>query len=376
MTFKYEESWNEWPGKFSLEPAMQAGKGVFVPSKGRAMFGAFSDSAPDTWGRRLMQRAASKRAEAEGRRLPTLIETDYLLGVADDWRLGAIRFKRESDKEFQAPRAEGVPPLIELPRLLSISEAVLRGEETAEELMLFFAPGSALGGARPKACVRDEIGKLWVAKFPKETDTRDISAWEEVALRIAYTSGITTPEHRTIEIGEKRVFMSKRFDRQDGIRLPFLSAMAMLEMSDGETGSYLDIVDALESHGAQFTVDAEELFRRVALNIMIANTDDHMRNHGFLYVGETGWTLSPVYDINPVPETEKQRIHATNIDFDSGNGSIELLLPTANFYKILDSRAKEIIQEVKAAVSDWKRIANEVGISRNEIDDMTSAFLV
>jgi serine/threonine-protein kinase HipA len=216
-----------------------------------------------------------------------------LLGVSDETRLGALRFSWAGDDIFQAPLRAGVPALIDLGQLLQISERVLRDEETDEDLLLIFAPGSSLGGARPKASVIDQHGHLSIAKFPKENDEYSIETWEEVALRLAEHAGIKTPRHALLKAAGKAVLLSRRFDRHDRQRVPFLSAMSITGSKDGQRGSYPEIVDALARHGAKSKADAQALYRRVAFNVLISNVDDHLRNHGFLWLGKTGWSLSP-----------------------------------------------------------------------------------
>ena len=244
-----------------------------------------------------MQRAERRLAEREGRRVRTLGELDYLLGVADETRLGALRFRWNGEDEFQAPVPAGVPALIELGRLLQITERILRDEETDEDLQLIFAPGSPLGGARPKASIIDQYGHLSIAKFPKETDEYSIEAWEEVALRLAERAGISTPHHELLQVAGKPVLLSRRFDRAESIRIPFLSAMSMTGSRDGQRGSYPELVDALTQHGAKARADAAQLYRRVTFNVLVSNVDDHLRNHGFLWTGHDGWVLSPAYAV-------------------------------------------------------------------------------
>ena len=261
VIFWYDGDWLDNPDRFSLEPALSLGRGDFAPPTGLATFGSIGDSAPDTWGRRLMQRAERRLAEREGRVVRTLLESDYLLGVADETRLGALRFRRAGDNTFQAPIRAGVPALIELGRLLQITERILRDEETDEDLQFIFAPGSSLGGARPKASVIDRHGHLSIAKFPKETDAYSMETWEEIALRLASQAGIATPPHDLIDVAGKKVLLSRRFDRQGAVRIPFLSAMAMMGARDGERGSYPEIVDVLAEHGARGKTDAHALYR-------------------------------------------------------------------------------------------------------------------
>ncbi|MCA0424326.1 MAG: type II toxin-antitoxin system HipA family toxin [Proteobacteria bacterium] len=374
VLFEYAPEWLTDANGFSLEPALSLGRGAFAPPAGQAMFGAIGDSAPDTWGRRLMQRAERRRATAEKRAVRTLTESDYILGVADETRLGALRFRKVGGAAFEAPLTTGVPALLELGRLLSITERILRDEETDEDLRVIFAPGSSLGGARPKASVIDQHGHLAIAKFPKETDDYSIETWEEIALRLARLAGITTPEHRLVDVAGKAVLLSRRFDRQGSTRLPFLSAMAMMGAKDGTRGSYPEIVDALARHGARAKADAQELYRRVAFNVLISNVDDHLRNHGFLWLGSAGWSLSPAYDLNPVPTDLKARVLTTNIDLDEGTCSIDLLEAAAGHFGLGLAAARSTIKDVAQASSSWRAVAKDVGARSSEINRMASAF--
>ena len=374
VAFAYDYAWLEDPDAFSLEPALALGRGTFVPPKGLATFGPMGDSAPDTWGRRLMQRAERRLAAREGRAVRTLLETDYLLGVADETRLGALRFRWAGDNTFQAPVRASVPALIELGRLLQITERILRDEETDEEFQLIFAPGSSLGGARPKASVIDQHDNLSIAKFPRETDDYSIETWEEIALRLADQAGIATPVHRLIDIAGKKVMLSRRFDRRGPVRIPFLSAMAMMGAKDGQRGSYPEIVDVLAEHGAQGKTDAHALYRRVVFNVLISNVDDHLRNHGFLWLGRAGWSLSPAYDLNPVPTDLGARVLTTNIDLDEGTCSLELLEAASVFFALTLAQARSIIGEVATVTKAWRDTAREVGARAAEIDRMASAF--
>lgn len=376
VSFAYHRDWLSLPAHFSLEPTLKAGVGVFTPDRGREMFVSIGDSAPDTWGRRLMQRMERRNAKAERRAVRTLTEADYLLGVADISRLGALRFRRGEQEDFQAPFAAGVPAFIQLGRLLSVTERVLRDEETDEDLLLLLAPGSSLGGARPKASIADKDGHLTIAKFPKPEDDYGIETWEEIALTLAAAAGIRTAPHRLEQVAGKSVLMSRRFDRTtDGKRLPFLSAMAMLGFKDGEHGSYPELVDALRTHGSDNGTDTAELFRRMVFNILASNVDDHMRNHGFLWAGERGWRLSPAYDLNPVPADVRPHVLSTNITLDEATCSIDLARETAKEYFALNLKeANEIIAQVASAVSTWRNVAARKGVRKSEIERMESAF--
>jgi len=374
MLFEYDGDWLGAADRFPLAPDLPLTRGAFPPPAGQVIHGSLGDSAPDTWGRRLMQRAERRNADREGRAVRTLMESDYLLGVADETRLGAMRFRRVGESEFQARQSSGVPALVELGRLLQSTERILRDEETDEDLQMIFAPGSSLGGARPKASVIDQHGRLSIAKFPKESDEYSIETWEEVALRLADRAGIVTAGHELIQVAGKAVLLSRRFDREGEQRIPFLSAMAMLGARDGEGGSYPEIVDALSSQGARAKQDSRELYRRVAFSVLISNVDDHLRNHGFLWRDRNGWVLSPAYDLNPMPTDLKARVLTTNIDLEESNCSIELLESAAGYYALSLQEARTILKEVASATRTWKSVAQEVGASSTEIRRMSSAF--
>lgn len=374
ILFEYDPAWLKDAERFSLEPALNLTRGAFAPPAGLSTFGSIGDSAPDTWGRRLMQRAERCSAERDRRAVRTLTESDYLLGVADETRLGALRFRWVGEEPFQAPIRAGVPALIDLGRLLQVTERILRDEETDEDLQLIFAPGSSLGGARPKASVIDQHGHLSIAKFPKETDEYSMETWEEIALRLAGQAGIVTPHHELIDVAGKKVMLSRRFDRDGVMRIPFLSAMAMMGAKDGERGSYPEIVDALAEHGAQGKTDARALYRRVVFSVLISNVDDHLRNHGFLWRGKPGWSLSPAYDLNPVPTDIKARVLTTNIDLDEGTCSVDLLEEASEFFALTRAQARAIIKDVGTVTGTWRETAKSVGARPAEINRMASAF--
>jgi serine/threonine-protein kinase HipA len=373
-SFEYHTDWLVDPARFSLEPALTLGRGPFVPDGRLPVFGSIGDSAPDAWGRRLMQRAERRRAEREGRTVRTLLEIDYLLGVTDVSRLGALRFRKAGEDVFQSPTSAGVPGLIELGRLLQVTERILRDEETDEDLQLIFAPGSSLGGARPKASVMDQHLHLAIAKFPKEKDEYSVELWEAVAFALARRARIRTPEHELIRVADKPVMLSRRFDRAKDKRIPFLSGLSMMGLKDGEHGSYPELVDVLTQHGAMARDDARELYRRMTLNVLISNVDDHLRNHGFLWTGSDGWMLSPVYDLNPTPSDVRPRILTTNISLDEATCDLDLVLSVAEYFGIAPDEAKAIAKEVAAATATWRQVATTFGATQVEIRRMTSAF--
>lgn len=374
VTFEYDPQWMAMTDGFSIDPGLPIGPGVFRPPAGADMFATLGDSAPDTWGRMLMRRRERRQAEHEGRAVRTLQETDFLLGVADILRLGALRFRWTGGVDFQAPQHTGLPSLQALGDLLSATERIVRSDETDEDLRMIFAPGSSLGGARPKASVLDAHGRLAIAKFPKVSDEYPLERWEAIALDLAAAAGILTASHELHEIAGRSVLLSRRFDRNADGRIPFLSAMSMTEHRDGDRGSYLDIVDALAEQGANSRRDRLELFRRVAFSILISNVDDHLRNHGFLWQGGGGWALSPAYDINPTPQDVKARVLATNIDFDDGTCSIDLLRSVAEEFSLSLPCADDVIRAVAEVCCDWRMVAQKRGAPASEIRRMASAF--
>jgi serine/threonine-protein kinase HipA len=374
-TFEYNDPWLQHPNRFSLEPALKLGPGPFHTSADMPMFGAIGDSAPDRWGRALMRRMERRRAEHEGQAPRTLREMDYLLLVDDEARAGALRFADTEGGPFVAQEeAKRIPPLVALPKLLSAAEHVIDETDTDEDLQLLFAPGSSLGGARPKASVREKDGQLAIAKFPRKDDETSTVIWEAVALRLAHQAGIAVPVARVETVGKKRVLLLRRFDRNGKRRIPFLSAMSMLSAKGNESHSYLEIVDALRQHGAATKADIEALWRRIVFNILISNTDDHLRNHGFLYQGSDGWLLSPAYDLNPVPTDIKPRILTTAINEDDGTASLALAMSVAKYFQLDAAKALEIAKQVGKAVSTWRNEAAHHGVGKNEIDRMASAF--
>ena len=374
-SFEYEADWLTHSEKFALDPALHLTGGAFHTTPGQSLFGAIGDSAPDRWGRVLMRRAESARAKLIGETTRTLSEVDYLLGVNDEARQGALRFSLEAGGPYLTPKdKQRIPPLVDLPRLLFATDRYLNDDETAADLKLLLAPGSSLGGARPKASVRDKDGQLAIAKFPKQDDEFNVVVWEAVALTLAEKAGITTAEWRLETIMDKPVLISRRFDRQLQKRVPFLSAMSMLSATDTEPHSYLEIAYALMQSGANPNTDLEALWRRIVFTVLISNTDDHLRNHGFLYQRHKGWRLSPVYDVNPTPVDIKMRLLSTAINFDDPTASIDLALSVIDDFRIKKLRAQEIIREVATAVSNWRSVATQFGLSKTESDRMATAF--
>ena len=374
-SFEYDSGWLSHPLHFALEPALALDAGQFHTQPEKALFGAIGDSAPDRWGRTLMRRAERRRAESEARNPRSRTEVDFLLQVDDELRQGALRFKTEATGPFLAAEGESrIPLLVSLPRLLAATERITLNEEADEDLQLLMAPGSSLGGARPKASVRDTDGQVVLGKFPHGQDDMNMVLWEAVALGLAERAGIFVPSRRVETVGGSSVLLLHRFDRDGEVRIPFLSAMSMLGAQDNEARSYLEIVDALRRYGSSAKEDLTQLWRRVLFNVLISNTDDHLRNHGFLYDGQEGWRLSPAYDLNPVPVDVRPRILSTAIDLDDSTASIDLAFETCGYYGLELSQAKTIAGEVGRAVADWRQLAVRLGVETRELNRMESAF--
>jgi serine/threonine-protein kinase HipA len=374
-TIEYYTSWIKNPYHFSLEPALTIGPGPQHTVEGRSLFGAIGDSCPDRWGRALIKRAERQQGEKETRTPETLAEAHVLLMVEDEARPGALRFAETPGGPFlRQSNGTRIPPLIEIPKLLAAAEHVEEDTETADEIKLLLAPGSSLGGTRPKVSVRDRDGALAIAKFPHKNDDTKIELWEAVALRLASQAGIEVPESRIEMVGEKPVLLLRRFDRRGDFRIPFLSAMSMLGAIDREQRSYMEIADAIRRYGASASNDLKQLWRRIVFSVLISNTDDHLRNHGFLYQGNKGWTLSPAYDLNPVPVDAKPRILCTAIDIEHRSASLDLALRVADYFDLKPDQAKSIAAEIGIAVSGWRREAKKAGITDSEMNRMASAF--
>ncbi|MDA1370420.1 MAG: HipA domain-containing protein [Proteobacteria bacterium] len=373
-SFEYDEQWLTHPDRFAMEPALALGPGAFHTPAGQVLFGALGDSAPERWGRVLMRRAERRRAELARETPRSLREIDYLLGVNDLSRQGALRFTQDSQGPFLADTAQAIPPLLELPRLLSAADRFASETDNDDDLRLLLAPGSSLGGARPKASIIDREGHLAIAKFPHSNDEINTVRWEAVTLQLAQAAAIPVPVWRLETVEDKTVLIVRRFDRAGTLRIPFLSAMSLLGAKDNEMHSYLEFVDALRQFGASPQADMQQLWRRIVFNVLVSNTDDHLRNHGFLYAGPEGWRLSPAYDLNPVPIDLKPRMLSTAITEDDNSASLQLALGVAAYFGLKQVKAEEIAREVAATVSTWRQVAAKLGLSAAEIERMASAF--
>lgn len=379
FAFEFAPTWLERPDTPAIDPALPVFGGRQYPRRGHANFGVFLDSCPDRWGRVLMRRREARSARKEGRAERRLVESDYLLGVFDRHRMGAMRFRLDPEGPFLDDR-EGLaaPPWTSLRALEQASRALEADDAESDPafddwLALLLAPGASLGGARPKADVLGPAGHLWIAKFPSVADTHDVGAWEQVTHTLAQRAGVTVPEATAQAFaGDHRTFLIRRFDR-DGVaaRVHFASAMTLLGHVDGEDGaSYLELAAFLERHGAHPARDLEQLWRRIVFAVCVSNVDDHLRNHGFL-LGSKGWELSPAYDLNPVADGEGLSLDISETD---NAQDLDLVRDVAQYFRVKAPRREAIVAEVVSAVSGWSAVADASGISRAEQQRMARAF--
>lgn len=381
FSFDYDRAWLQRPDALTFDPDLALVHGPQYPPTSRANFGIFLDSSPDRWGRVLMQRRENMRARREGRRATSLTEWDFLLGVHDETRLGALRFQDPDTGRFIDNSDDfAAPPIASLRELQAASLEFERHADEEEHpdydrwLTQLFAPGSSLGGARPKASLRDEEGMLCLAKFPSRQDRRDVGGWEIVAHRLAAKGGINVPFTRGLRVpgSDYTTFLARRFDRTpQGRRLAFVSAMTLTQRNDGEAGaSYLELVDLLQSQGSNTHRDCIELFRRVVFNILIHNTDDHLRNHGF-FIGEQGISLSPVYDINPSNEHSELSLAINEAETAC---DVSIAMDAHADYGLSKTEAEDVVARVSTAVASWRNEAAQLRIPKPEQDLMAVAF--
>ncbi len=382
FAFEYSEEWIQSGFSQMLDPNLQLYSGAFYPRDEKSNFGIFLDSSPDRWGRVLMQRRERVMAKIEDRAQQILLESDFLLGVFDQHRMGALRFKTEEAGEFlNINKQMAAPPWTSLRELeqasIKFEEDNTDDPEYIKWVNMLLAPGGSLGGARPKASIIDPDGYLWIAKFPSRNDERDIAAWEMVVNELAVDAGITIAEGRIQKFNNKfHTYLTKRFDRTAaGGRIHFASAMTLLGYADGEKSagaSYLELAEFIIRNGAIVAADLEELWRRMVFNICVKNTDDHLRNHGFLLT-DAGWILSPAYDVNP--NQYGTGLHL-NISEDDNALELPLALSVAKYFRISEARAYEIMEQVKSSVNKWKAVATKCNLSRAEQERMDTAFVL
>lgn len=382
FSFEYDKGWLQSDYAQIIDPDLQLFEGAQYLIDEKSNFGIFLDSSPDRWGRVLMMRKEAAKARKENRRPKTLMESDYLLGVYDNNRMGGLRFKTAHDGAFlDDDEAMAAPPFAAL-RDLEFASLQLEKEDAPDNpeylkwLNMLMAPGSSLGGARPKANIQDTDGSLWIAKFPSQNDQQDMGAWEMLAYRLAIQSGIEMAPSRIQKFSHhQHTFLTQRFDRKiDGTRIHFASAMTLLGYTDGtdyqDGVSYLELVEFLMQNGADVANDLKKLWRRIAFNVCVSNTDDHLRNHGFL-LKDSGWILSPAYDINPTPNGTGLKL---NISENDNALDLDLVREVAPYFRLKEKEANAIINTIQQNVGQWQQIAMDLGIPRNEMELMKNAF--
>ena len=381
FSFENNTDWLTYKQFRALDPDLAQFSGKQYLPADKSNFGMFLDSSPDRWGRMLMRRREAINARLENRPSRTLTEADYLLGVYDGNRMGALRFKLSPDDEFMDNnKAMATPPWTSIRDLeyasLQLEKENLKDDaEYAKWLNMLIAPGSSLGGARPKANILDNNGALWIAKFPSGHDTKDMGAWEAVTAEMARKCGIEMAESRAQKFSNRQhTFLTKRFDRINGKRIHFASAMTLLGYTDGtnsaEGVSYLELAEWIGRNCDNVSQNLEQLWRRIVFNIAVSNCDDHLRNHGFLLTPK-GWTLSPAYDINPDEHGMGLKL---NISEDDNSLDFELALSVAAYFGLDNATSDEIINQTKKVVSNWQQLATQYGISRSEQEDNAGAF--
>ena len=379
-SFSYDRSWLRSQSQLLLDPDISWYSGPQYVPKEKPNFGIFLDSMPDNWGRTLMRKKAAMQAAANSEPLAALYDTDFLLGVYDPARMGALRFKRQEDGSFlDDDETLSIPPITDVRELQFAADQVESdsdSEEVRKWLQILMAPGSSLGGARPKSSVRDENHELWIAKFPSRQDDTDKGAWEYITWQLANEAGIEMAESRMEQIaGRHHTFFTKRFDREGQTRIHFASAMTMTGHFEAgirdRSPSYLELAEFIQFNGGCIEEDLHQLWRRIVFNIAISNTDDHLRNHGFL-ITEDGWRISPAYDLNP--SIDKNGL-ALNIDLDSNALDLDLAKSIGDYFQLKAKQMDVIIEEVLTVVLTWRDKAREAGISRTEIEMMRRAFM-
>jgi serine/threonine-protein kinase HipA len=380
FSFEYNKEWLQSPFATEIDPDFKLYSGMQYLRDKKNNFGVFLDSSPDRWGRMLMDRRESILARSENRPRKTLNESDYLLGVFDEQRMGALRFKETANGVFLNDNKKFTTPPFASLRDLEQASYQLENDLINDDpsmlkwLQILLAPGSSLGGARPKAGVKNTDGSLWIAKFPSKEDEIDTGAWEMVVNELAQKAGINVAQSTAKKFHSRQhTFLTKRFDRSsNGRRLHFASAMTLLGYTDFQDGaSYLELAEFIIRKGAKINSDLEELFRRIVLSICVKNTDDHLRNHGFLLTKD-GWALSPAYDINPNPKGVDLKL---NISANDNSLNLDLAAEVAPFFRLTGSQAAPIIKNIANIVSSgWQKIATKYKISKYEQESMYSAF--
>jgi serine/threonine-protein kinase HipA len=368
VSFEYAPEWLERNDAFAIDPTslpMQRGA-----HHGATLFGALQDCGPDRWGRVLIERAVRKKVLAQR----PYRDIDYVLALDDSARIGALRFRVDAKSPFLAATSGKLPPLVRLNALLRATDAIHNETETAQDLRFLLGAGSPLGGARPKAAVSLADNRLAMAKFPKPDDTWDIAAGEILALTLAEKAGIQVAEHRLVPVGGQSVAVITRFDRVGNLRIPFISASSLLGLPQCDFGAYTLLADGIRRFGNDVPGDLRELWRRLVFSLLASNYDDHLRNHGFLMHEPGRWSLSPAYDLNPVPEMDRARLSKTAITEDQEESTIALALEAASRFALKADASKKILREVFTSVTGWRKTGRQMRLKASTLDAYASAF--
>jgi serine/threonine-protein kinase HipA len=368
VSFEYALEWLQRQDVFAIDPtSLPLQRGAHHAG---TLFGALQDCGPDRWGRILIERAVRKKVLAQ----KPYRDIDYVLALDDAARIGALRFRLDGNGPFLAATSGKLPPLVRLNALLRATDAIHNETETAHDLRFLLGAGSPLGGARPKAAVSLADNRLAMAKFPKPDDTRDIAAGEILALNLARKAGIQVAEHRLVPAGAQSIAVITRFDRAGSLRLPFISASSLLGLPQGGFGAYTLLADGIRQFGNDVPGDLRESWRRLVFSLLASNYDDHMRNHGFLMRAPGRWSLSPAYDINPVPEMDRARMNKTAITEDEEEPAIALALEVAPRFGIKAAESKKILHEVFSSVTGWRKTGRQLRLKSSTLDAYASAF--
>ncbi|GAA1685399.1 HipA domain-containing protein [Kribbella yunnanensis] len=368
-TFRYDERYLAMPTAYAIDPAMSLIDGTHNIS---GLPGALSDCSPDRWGRNLIAKLLRGQARGAGRTIPSIGEVDYLLGVSDFTRQGALRFQTDRDGPYLDPELN-VPKLVELPRLLRAADAIARDPDDVSALKDLLDAGSgSLGGARPKASVRDSE-RLCIAKFPHHSDDWNVIAWEKTALDLAERAGIDVPVRQLVGVGGRPVLVLDRFDRAGGRRVGYVSAMTLIQRADGDPADYLEVAETLTEFGSQVGIDLPQLWRRMAFSVAVHNTDDHLRNHGFVHPDPSGWRLAPAFDINPNPDPAASRVTGIGGAYRRTE-EVDGLMTYAGSFRLTADQANQVLREVAEAVSSWREVAVRNGVSEGELMQFKETF--
>jgi serine/threonine-protein kinase HipA len=368
VSFEYESKWLQRADAFAIDPtSLPLQRGAH---HGSTLFGSIHDCGPDRWGHILIERAVRKKVLAQ----KPYRDIDYVLALDDTSRIGALRFRLDAKSPFLAATSGKLPPLVRLNALLRATDAIHSETETAQDLRFLLGAGSPLGGARPKSAVSLADDRSAIAKFPKPDDTRDIAAGEILALTLAGQSGIQVAEHRLVPVGKQSVAVITRFDRAGKNRVPFISASSLLGLPQGDPGAYTLLADGIRQFGNDGPGDLRELWRRLVFSLLASNYDDHLRNHGFLMREPGRWSLSPAYDLNPVPEMDRTRTTKTAITEDQAEPTIAGALAAAGRFGLKAAESNRILREVFAAVSGWRKTGRQLRFKASTLDAYASAF--